>query len=81
MLHTEEKILFRKMHLTGLDDMESYLEFLRHEKRRSGVMTQTRIQLCCKAIKINIADYNGKKNYPRTVTEKNEALYFYKDHY
>ena len=68
-------------YLTGLDYMESYLEFIRNEKRRSNVKTQACIEPCCKAFDINIGYYNGKKLYPGMVTERNKALYLYRNRF
>ena len=41
-------------YLTGLDYMESLLQFIRNEKRRSKVMTRAGFQPCCQAINVNI---------------------------
>ena len=61
--------------LTGLDYRESYLEFVTNEKRRSDLLTQARVQPCCKASNVNIGYYISKENFPRTVTERYTALY------
>ena len=62
-------------YLAGFDYLKTYLEFIRNEKQRSNVMTQARIQPCCKAINFNVGYYNVKDIYPITVTKINKALY------
>ena len=62
------KIIFR---LTGT---EQYLDFNRNEKGRSNIMTKARIQPFCKANDINLGYYDGGRIFPRSVTDRNNAL-------
>ena len=68
-------------YLTGLDYKEQYLDFIRNEKRRSNIMTMARIQPCLKKLRINLGYYNNDRVFPRTVTERNNALRLYNNHF
>ena len=63
--------------LTGQDYNGQYLNFIRSEKRRSNTMTKTRIQPICRAFNINLGYYDGERVSPRSVIERNKALYLY----
>ena len=67
--------------LTGEDYKEQYLEFIRNETRRSNIMTMARIQPCLKNLGINLGYYNGERVYPRTVTNRDSALFLYNNHF
>ena len=66
--------------LTG-QDYKQYLEFIRNERRRSNVMTMARIQPFCRANNINLDYYNDDRVFPRTVTNRESALYLYNNHF
>ena len=68
-------------YLTGQDYKQQYLDFIRNESRRSNLMTMARIQPCLRKLNINIGYYNGERVFPRTVTNRNSALYLYKNHF
>ena len=67
--------------LTGQDYKQQYLEFIRNEKRRSNIMTMARIQPCLKKLGIDLGYYNGERVFPRTVTNRDSALYLYNNHF
>ena len=67
--------------LTGQDYKQQYLDFIRNEKRRSNIMTMARIQPFCRANNINLGYYNNDRVFPRTVTNRDCALYLYKNHF
>ena len=67
--------------LTGRDYKQQYLEFVRNEKRRSKIMTKARIQPFCSANNINLGYGDGKRVFPRTVTNRDTALYLYNNHF
>ena len=67
--------------LTGQDYKDKYLDFIRNEKRRSNIMTKARIQPFCKANNINLGYYNDEKVFPRSVTNRDNALYLYNNHF
>ena len=67
--------------LTGLDYKEQYLEFIRSEKRRSNIMTKARIQPLCRANNINLGYWDGQRVFPRTVTNRDSALFLYNNHF
>ena len=67
--------------LTGQDYKQKYLDFIRNEKRRSNIMTMARIQPFCRANKINLGYYNNDRVFPRTVTNKDSALYLCNNHF
>ena len=66
--------------LTGQDYRQEYLDFIRNEERRSNTMTMARIQPFCRANNINLGNYNNDRVFPRTVTNRDSALYLYKSH-
>ena len=61
--------------LTGQDYKAQYLDFIRNEKRRSNIMTMARIQPCLRKLGIDLGYYNGDRVFPRTVTNRDSALY------
>ena len=67
--------------LTGQDYKEQYLDFIRSEERRSNIMTMARIQPCLRKLGIHLGYYNGERIYPRTVTNRKSALFFYNNHF
>ena len=67
--------------LTDRDYKQQYLDFIRNEKRRSNIMTKARIQPFCRANNINIGYFDGDGIYPRSVTNRDSALYLYKNHF
>ena len=67
--------------LTGQDYKQQYLDFIRNEKRRSNIMTKARIQPFCKANNINIGYFDGDGVYPRSVTNRDRALFLYNNHF
>ena len=44
-------------------------------------MTKARIQPICKAKKINLGYFDREKVFPRSVTDRNNALYLYNDQF
>ena len=67
--------------LTGQDYKQQYLEFIRSEQRRSNIMTKARIQPFCRANNINLGYYNDDRVFPRTVTNRDSALYLFSNHF
>ena len=67
--------------LTGEDYKQQYLEFIRSEQRRSNIMTTARNQPFCRANNFNVGYYDGERVFPRSVTERNKALYLYNNHF
>ena len=67
--------------LTGQDYKQQYLEFIRNEKRRTNIMTKARIQPFCRANKIILGYWDGERIFPRTVTNRDSALYLYNNHF
>ena len=51
------------------------------KKRRSNIMTKAKIQPFCRANNINLGYYDGERVFPRSVTDKNNALYLYNNHF
>ena len=64
--------------LTGRDYKHQYLDFIRTEQSRSIIMTKAGIQPFCRSNNINLGYYDGERVFPRSVTERNKALYLYK---
>ena len=67
--------------MTGQDYKPEYLDFIRNEKRRSNIMTMAGIQPFCRANNINLGYYNNDRVFPRTVTNRDTALYLYNNHF
>ena len=44
-------------------------------------MTKARIQPFCRANNINLGYYDGNRVFPRTVTERDIALYLFNNHF
>ena len=68
-------------YITGADYKQHYLHFIRNEKRRSNIMTKARIQPFCRANNINLGYFDDIRVSPRTVTERNKALYLHNIHF
>ena len=67
--------------LTGEDYKKQYLDFIRSEQRRSNIMTKARIQPFCRANNNNLGYYNEDRVFPRSVTNRDSALYLYNIHF
>ena len=67
--------------LTGQDYKQQYLDFIRNEKRRCNIMTKARIQPFCNKNNINLGYYNDERVFPRSVTNRDSALYLYNNHF
>ena len=67
--------------LTGQDYKDKYLDFIRNEKRRSNIMTKARIQPFCNKNNINLGYYNDDRVFPRSVSNRDSALYLYNNHF
>ena len=68
-------------YLTGQDYKQQYLDFIRNQKRRTNIMTMARIKPCLRKLGINLGYYNGERVFPRTVTNRDSALYLYNNHF
>ena len=44
-------------------------------------MTKARIQPFCRANNINLGHYDGESIFPRSVTERDRALYLFNNHF
>ena len=67
--------------LTGQDYKEQYLDFIRSETRRTNTMTKARIQPFCRSNHINLGYYNDERVFPRSVTNRDNAVYLYNNHF
>ena len=67
--------------LTGQDYKPQYLDFIRSEKRRSNIMTKARIQPFCRQNNINLGYWDGERVFPRSVTNRDNALYLFNNHF
>ena len=61
-------------YFTKNDYTEEFFTFFRSKKYRFGVVTSARIQPFCRRFNIKIGYFNGKKIWPRTITQKKLAL-------
>ena len=66
--------------LTGEDYKEQYLDFIRSEQRQSNIKTKARIQPFCRANNINLGYFNEDRVIPRSVTNRDNALFLYSSH-
>ena len=67
--------------LTGQDYKDKYLEFIRNESRRTNIMTMAKTQPCVRKLGIDLGYYNGDRVFPRSVTNRDDALYLYNNHF
>ena len=67
--------------LTGEGYKEHYLDIIRSEQRRSNIMTKARIQPFCTSNNINLGNYDGERVFPRSVTDRNNALFLCNYHF
>ena len=67
--------------MTGQAYKQEYLEFIRIEQRRCNIMTKARIQPFCRANNIKLGYYNDDRVFPRSVTNRDSALYFFNNHF
>ena len=67
--------------ITGEGYKEQNLEFNKSEKRRSNVMTKARNQPLCRARNINLGYWDGTRVFPRSVTDKDNALVLYNNYF
>ena len=67
--------------ITGQDYKQQYLDFIRNEKRRSNIMTLARIQPFCRANNINLGYYKNDRVFPRSVTNRDAALFLFNNHF
>ena len=67
--------------LIGQDYKQQYLEFIRNEKRRSNIMTKARIQPFCRANNISLGYWDGERVFPRSVTNRDNALFLFDNHF
>ena len=68
-------------YLTGQDYKEQYLDFIRNEKRRTNILTMAGIQPCLRKLGIDLCYYNGERVFPRTVTNRDSALFLNNNHF
>ena len=68
-------------YLTGQDYKQHFLDFIRSEKRRSNIMTKARIQPCLRKLGIDLVYYNGERVFPRTVVNRDSALFLFNNHF
>ena len=68
-------------YLTGQDYKQQYLDFIRNEKRRSNIMTKARIQPFCRANDNNLGYWDGERVFPRSVTNRDNALFLFNNHF
>ena len=67
--------------LTGQDYKQKYVDVIRSEQRRSNIMTKAIIQPFCRANSINLGYYYEDRVFPRSVTNRDSALYLYNNHF
>ena len=51
------------------------------EKKRSNIITKARIQPFCIPNNINLGYFDGARVFPRSVTERDNALFLYNNHF
>ena len=67
--------------LTGQDYKQLYLKFIRNEQRRSNIINKARIKQFCRANIIILGHYIENRVFPRSVTNRDSALYLYNNHF
>ena len=63
------------IYFTNKDYTEEFRDFIRSEKKRSGIMTFTGVQLFCEKYDNSIGCFDGKRTNPRNITERNISLF------
>ena len=63
--------------LTGKDYKEQYLDFIPNEKRRKNCIAKARIQPFCRVNINNLGHFDGTRVSPRSVTDRNIALFLF----
>ena len=66
-------------YLTRKDYTQQYLDFIRTRKTRCIIMTMARINPFFIANNIDIGYFDVVRVFPRSITERNEPLYLYKN--
>ena len=67
--------------VTGEIFKKRYLKFIRIEKRRSKFMTKARIQPFCRANISSLRYFDGIRVFPRSVTDRKNALLLHNNHF
>ena len=67
--------------IAGQHYEQQCLDFIRNEKRRSYNMKRARIQPFCKSNNINMGYFDGIRILPRSVRDRNNALFLYNIHF
>ena len=63
--------------ITGEDYKQQYPNFIRKEKRRLNVLIKARIQPFFRANNINLGYFDGIRVFPRSVTDRDNALFLH----
>ena len=66
---------------TKKDYKQQYLDFIRNEPRRQNIMTKARNQPFCKKNNVDLGCYNVDRVFPRSVTNRNTALFLHENHF
>ena len=67
--------------LTDEDYKQQYLDFIKSEQRRSNIMTKARNQPFYRADNFNLGYFDANGVFPRSVTNRDCALYLYNNHF
>ena len=67
--------------ITGKDFKQQYLDFIRNENKRTNTMTKARLQPFCRANNINLGYFDGTRVFPRSVADRNNALFLHSNHF
>ena len=68
-------------YFTIKDYTQEFLTFIQTEQRRSNVMTSARIQPFSGKYNINVGCYDGFRECPRNIAERNTALKTHENHF
>ena len=67
--------------ITDEDYKQQNLDYIRNEKRRSNIMTKARVRPFCRANDINLGYFAGIRVFPRSATDRDNALFLYNNHF
>ena len=68
-------------YITGEENKQHYLDFIRKEKKRPNNMNTALIQSCLKTFGIEFGSYNEKEIYPRSICQRGVGLRLYNNYF
>ena len=67
--------------ITGEGYKQHYPDFIRNHEKRSNIKTKARVQAFCGTNNIIIGYFGGRRVFPRTITDRNNAFFLHNNHF